>query len=236
MSARVLGQYDLLLAEESNPEAQDLVYVVGTNVLLLEQRFGFPPEEFRMWLALHECTHRAQFTGIPWMRDHFVALVHEALDAFDPDPHRFLTALRRAASGDRTKLMADGGLLALLATPEQLAHMQRIGGLMSLLEGHGDVTMNRAAREAVPSAARFARVLAERRRTQPTHTRIAHRLLGLEAKMAQYEQGETFIAAIELALGPSAIERCWAGPEFLPDLGEIRDPQRWLGRVTVPSA
>ena len=75
MSSRVLGQYDLLVIEDEDPEDQDIVYYVGPNVLALEKRFAFPPREFRLWLALHEVTHRAQFTGIPWMREHFLGLV-----------------------------------------------------------------------------------------------------------------------------------------------------------------
>src|SRR5690606_4937336 len=77
MSTRVLGQYDLLVIEDERPEDQDLVYYVGPNVLGLEKRFAFPPREFRLWLALHEVTHRAQFTGVPWLRQHFLGLVEQ---------------------------------------------------------------------------------------------------------------------------------------------------------------
>ena len=72
MSTRVLGQYDQLLIEDEHPEDQDIVYYVGPNILALEKRFAFPPREFRLWLALHEVTHRMQFTGVPWMRAHFL--------------------------------------------------------------------------------------------------------------------------------------------------------------------
>ena len=98
MSARVLGQYDLLVVEDSAAD-QDLVYYVGPNVLALEKRFAFPPREFRLWLALHEVTHRAQFTGVPWMREHFLSLVEQTLGSVDPDPKRFVDALKKAAAG-----------------------------------------------------------------------------------------------------------------------------------------
>ena len=104
MSGRVLGQYDLLVVEERRPpDDQDLVYYVGPNVLALEKRFAFPPREFRLWLALHEVTHRAQFTGVPWLREHFLGLVQQTLDSVDPDPKRFLDALakRRSATCGR---------------------------------------------------------------------------------------------------------------------------------------
>src|ERR1051326_7674326 len=88
MSTRVLGQYDLLIIEDENPDDQDIVYYVGPNVIALEKRFAFPPREFRLWLALHEVTHRAQFTGVPWMAGYFRSLVASTLSAIDPRPGR----------------------------------------------------------------------------------------------------------------------------------------------------
>ena len=88
MSTRVLGQYDQLIIEDEHPEDQDIVYYVGPNILALEKRFAFPPREFRLWLALHEVTHRMQFTGVPWMRAYFLSLVESTLAGVDPDPRR----------------------------------------------------------------------------------------------------------------------------------------------------
>ena len=233
MSTRVLGQYDLLLVEDEDPEEQDLVYYVGPNVLALEKRFGFPPREFRLWLALHEVTHRAQFTGVPWLRPHFISLVDGVIGSVDPDPGRLLAAARRAVDEVRSgrNPLDDGGLVALLATPEQREVMDRIGGLMSLLEGHGDVTMDRAGAERIPSAERFSRVLRARRAHRPGPAKFVQKLVGLEAKMKQYELGERFIAEVEADGGPTALARVWSGPELLPSMGEIREPQAWLDRI-----
>src|SRR5207237_4007032 len=142
---RVLGQYDLLLVEDEHPDEQDIVYYVGPNVIALEKRFAFPPREFRLCLALHEVTHRAQFTGIPWMRDHFTSLVEASLVAVDPDPKRFLAALGRAVEELRAgrNPLDEGGLVALLAGPEQREVWSRAQGLRSRVEGPGDVTMER---------------------------------------------------------------------------------------------
>src|SRR6185369_3533529 len=94
---RVLGQYDLLVPDEGADSPPDAVYYVGPNVLALEKRFAFRPRDFRRWIALHEVTHRAQFTGIPWMRDYFLGLVQQALGSVDADPRRLVRALARAA-------------------------------------------------------------------------------------------------------------------------------------------
>lgn len=233
MSTRVLGQYDLLLVEDDRPEDQDIVYYVGPNVLALEKRFAFPPREFRLWLALHECTHRAQFTGVPWMRDHFVSLVNRTLDAVDPDPARMVDALRRLVDEVRAgqKPLDSGGLATLLATPEQREVIDEIAGMMSLLEGHGDVTMDRAGEGLVPSADRFGRVLRQRRESAKGAAKLVQKLVGLEAKLSQYAQGEEFIERVELAGGPELLANAWRGPEFLPTVDEIREPQTWIDRV-----
>lgn len=235
MSTRVLGQYDLLVVEEEDPLEQDLVYYVGPNVLALERKFAFPPEEFRMWLALHEVTHRAQFTGVPWLRGHFLSLVHASMQAIDPDPARMSETIARIAASIRAgeRPLGDGGLVALMASPEQRAILDQVNGMMSLLEGHGDITMDRAGRELVPSAQRFSRVLHERRQSVRGLARVVQRLVGLEAKMNQYAQGERFIVEVERAGGAALLARAWEGPENLPSLVEVREPWRWIERMGV---
>jgi coenzyme F420 biosynthesis associated uncharacterized protein len=233
MSGRVLGQYDLLLVEDEDPEDQDLVYYVGPNVLAIEKRFAFPPRQFRLWLALHEVTHRMQFTGVPWLRPHFVSLVGQVVDSVDPDPKRFLESIARAADDLRQgkNPLDQGGLAALFASEGQRAVLDQIGGMMSLLEGHGDVTMDRAGAGRVPEAARFSRTLSARRQSAKGIVRLVQQLVGLEAKMNQYAQGERFIEAVESA-DPALLERAWEGPEHLPSLVEIREPQQWIERVS----
>ena len=232
MSGRVLGQYDLLVIEEENPHDQDLVYYVGPNVLALEKLYAFPPDEFRLWLALHEVTHRAQFTGVPWMREHFLGLVEQAVDAVDPDPKRLVNALTRLSESVRSGTNPlEGGMMALVANDEQRVVLDRIGGLMSLLEGHGDITMDRAGADLIPSADRFGRVLKERRNAAQGIQRVFQQLIGLEAKIAQYEQGEQFIEAVEREGGPTLLAEVWVSPAHLPTMDEIRQPGRWIDRV-----
>lgn len=232
MSTRVLGQYDLLIIEEEAPHDQDIVYYVGPNILALEKLYAFPPREFRLWLALHEVTHRAQFTGIPWMRQHFLGLVEEMLGSVDPDPKRFAEALGRAAGAFRAgkNPLSDGGVMALVASDEQRAVLDRVSGLMSLLEGHGDITMDRAGEGLIPSADRFGRVLRQRRQSAQGLARLLQQLIGLEAKLAQYEQGERFIEEVE-SQDRLLLDLAWERPENLPTIAEIREPSAWLSRV-----
>ncbi len=236
LSTRVLGQYDLLITEEA-AEEQDIVYFVGPNVVALERQHGFEPREFRLWLALHEVTHRCQFTAIPWMRDYFVSLVEAGIGSLEPDPARLAAALRRMTDQIRAgrNPLEDNGALGLVATPEQLEGLHRIQALMSLLEGHGDVTMDRAGAADIPSAAHFSAVLRQRRTQAHGLSKILQQLIGIEAKLRQYAEGERFITAVESVGGPALLNNAWRGPEWLPSLDEIRDPHLWIDRVGAPA-
>lgn len=233
MSTRVLGQYDLLVIEDEDPEDQDMVYYVGSNVASLEKRFAFPERDFRLWLALHEVTHRAQFTGVPWMRQHFLDLVAMTMEDLDPDPQRFVEGFRRALAAKKAgdDPFADGGLTAVFATEQQREALEHIGGLMSLLEGHGDTTMDRAGQGVVKGAERFGRILRQRRQNASKFVLLLQRLIGIEAKLKQYAQGEAFIEAVEEHGGRELMDRVWESPAMLPGLAEIREPELWIARV-----
>jgi coenzyme F420 biosynthesis associated uncharacterized protein len=232
MATRVLGQYDLLINDET-PEDQDLVSYVGPNIVAVEEQYGFAPSQFRLWLALHEVTHRLQFTAVPWLRDHFVAQVSELLGPLSGDPAGFADVVKRVATEVRAgrNPSRDAGVIGMLATPEQRAALSKISGMMSLLEGHGDVTMDRAGASEVPGAAHFSKVLHERRTQARGFNRLVSKLLGLDAKMRQYAEGERFVEAVEAAGGPALLARVWEGPEWLPSLEEIRDPAAWAARA-----
>lgn len=228
LSRRVLGQYELVLP---TGDRGDTVAYVGVNLLDLERRHQFRPSEFRLWVALHEMTHRAQFVGVPWMADHFLFLVQELVSQAVPEPGRLARVVGEvlaSRAGDRP-IIDERGLMGLFASPEQRQTLDRVQALMSLLEGHGHVVMDRIGAEVLRGHARMSRVL-KARRSDPK-TQFLFRLTGLEMKMRQYEMGEAFILEVERRAGWEALDAAWAQPEAMPTLTEIEDPAAWLRRV-----
>jgi coenzyme F420 biosynthesis associated uncharacterized protein len=258
LSQRVLGQYDLLVpggetGDGTDPAGADparrpppigadatgdAVYYVGANVLGLEKRFAFRPRDFRLWIALHEVTHRAQFTGVPWMRSYFLDLVEQSMGIADPDPQRLTRAVRKviAEVRQRRNPLDDGGIVSLFASPEQRAVLDRVQALMTLLEGHGNLVMDALGARHVHGQARMSEAL-KARRQQGGLTRQIFKALGLEMKMRQYEVGERFCLAVTGLAGPRGIDAAWHRPENLPTLSELNEPEAWLARVgaAVPS-
>lgn len=228
LSRRVLGQYELVLP---TGDRGDTVAYVGVNLLDMERRHQFRPSEFRLWVALHEMTHRAQFVGVGWMADHFLGLVERLVSQAVPEPGRLARVVKSAldARAEDRPVIDESGLIGLFASPDQRETLDEVQALMSLLEGHGHVVMDRIGSELLRGHARMSRVL-KARRSDPK-TQLLFRLTGLEMKMRQYEMGEAFILEVERRAGWEALDVVWSAPEALPTLGEIEDPAQWLSRV-----
>jgi coenzyme F420 biosynthesis associated uncharacterized protein len=228
LAKRVLGQYELVLP---TGEPGDMVAFVGPNILQMERTHQFKPAEFRYWVALHELAHRAQFQGIPWMRDYFLGLVTELVESARPESGAlgrvFEEISTRRATG--RAVLDERGLLGLFGSPEQNAIVDKVQALMSLLEGHGHVVMDRVGSDRLKSQDRMSRVLKGRR--QDKRTAAFFRLTGLEMKMKQYKQGERFVLAVERESGWDTLRLAFRGASSLPDLFEIENPTKWLQRV-----
>ena len=59
--------------------------LVAPNIVQAERQMNVDPHDFRLWVCLHEETHRVQFTAVPWLRDHMRSLIGEFVDATELD-------------------------------------------------------------------------------------------------------------------------------------------------------
>lgn len=227
VSRKVLGQYDVFLP----PDDEGLLYFVGPNVIEVERRFSLPPRDFRLWIAIHEVTHRVQFGSATWLQGYLSDQVNEYLDSVQLDSHELMNQLRRAveearAGGDWRGM---GGVFLLL-TPEQRGMFMRMQALMSLLEGHASFVMNEVARDQVADVDRMRRALSARRRASNVE-RGFQKAIGFEQKIRQYDTGERFVRAIVERAGMSTFNLVWRSAGDLPTLEEIGEPERWLARI-----
>jgi coenzyme F420 biosynthesis associated uncharacterized protein len=228
VSRRVLGQYDAFLP----PDDEGLLYFVGPNVAEVEARFALPPRDFRLWIAVHEVTHRVEFGAAPWLRGHIREQVDRYLGTVSLDSKDLGQQLRRAVEEARAgaDLRGMGGLFLLL-NDEQRAIVRHVQGVMSLLEGHASYVMNEVARGHVRDLARMRRALAERRRSAGGMERSFQRAIGFDKKIEQYDAGERFVREVISRVGMDGFNRVWLGEEALPSVDEIADPTSWVARV-----
>jgi coenzyme F420 biosynthesis associated uncharacterized protein len=125
----------------------------------------------------------------------------------------------------------DTSLLDVFSTPEQRVVMDRLTGVMSLLEGHADVVMDGVGPSVIPSVDDIRRKFNKRRKGAGYVDRLLRRLLGLDAKMAQYRDGAAFVRAVVDRVGMADFNAVWADASHLPSKAEIGDPEAWVRRV-----
>jgi coenzyme F420 biosynthesis associated uncharacterized protein len=236
MSSKVLGQFDPFFSgpgHDGVAPAAGRLLLVAPNIVHVENELGLDPRDFRLWVCLHEETHRVQFTAVPWMREHIHGEIDRLVSAVDLDPARVAAVLGDAVRriGDVVRGDEEVSLLDLFSTPEQRVVMDRLTGVMSLLEGHADVVMDGVGPQVIPSVDEIRRKFNQRRKGTSYLDRVLRRLLGLDAKMAQYRDGAAFVRAAVDAVGMDGFNAVWAGPENLPSKAEIGDPAAWVRRV-----
>ena len=227
MSDKVLGQYEVFLPEQRTGR----LVLVAPNIVATERSLGVDPADFRLWVALHEVTHRTQFTAVPWLHGHVRGEVDALLSATHlDDPVQLLRALKDGVVERRP-------LVEMLQSPEQRAVLERVTAFMSLLEGHAEHVMDGVGPAVVPSVVEIRERFQARRarRTGPVD-RLLRKLLGLDLKALQYAEGSVFVRECVDAVGMAGFNRVWESPQALPTRQEIREPGGWVRRVHGASA
>uniref|UniRef100_A0AAU2VU76 Zinc-dependent metalloprotease n=1 Tax=Streptomyces sp. NBC_00008 TaxID=2903610 RepID=A0AAU2VU76_9ACTN len=243
LASRVLGQYETFApATRDLPASADgggRLLLVAPNIVHVERELEVDPHDFRLWVALHEETHRTQFTAVPWLRDHLQGEIQSFLDETDVDPMTVLERLREAAqslAGGRPEGEEgeDGGrsLVEVVQTPAQREILGRLTAVMSLLEGHADYVMDGVGPEVVSSVGEIREKFQQRRaRGASRLDQALRKLLGLDAKLRQYRDGERFVRAVVDEVGMDGFNRVWTSPNTLPTKAEIAAPADWIARV-----
>ena len=247
LASRVLGQYETFApatrdlpagGPPGSPSGGGRLLLVAPNIVHVERELDVQPHDFRLWVCLHEETHRTQFSAVPWLRDHLEGEIQSFLGETDVDPMTVLERIREAAqslSGSRPEAEEDDGgrsFVELVQTPAQREILGRLTAVMSLLEGHADFVMDGVGPAVVPSVAEIREKFQQRRAKGASRLDMALRkLLGLDAKLRQYRDGERFVRAVVEQVGMDGFNRVWTSPNTLPTKTEIAKPADWIARV-----
>ncbi len=219
LAGRVLGQFDPF-----TPPGR--LYLVAPSIVEVESTLGVVPRDFRLWVCLHEQTHRLQFTAAPWLAGHLSGMVTElALSDDERGLADVLKDLVRRPGGSESRTIDD-----VFRSPAQRSLFARANAVMALLEGHADVMMDRAGASAIPTLGTIRRRFERRRSTTMLGSRLG-RLVGLDRKLAQYREGAAFCAAVIDRVGVGGLNAVWTSADLLPSPDEIGHPDAWVARV-----
>ena len=218
LGRRVLGQYDpqLLGAE---PVAGEGLYLVETNVEERAQKAELPGDDLRRWLILHEMTHAWQFAAHPWLRADMESSITTLLES----------TTRKAPPAAR--IAAFVGIL-----PGQWKLMRHMQGTMSLIEGYSNLVMNELGSRLLPGFDQLEAAYRARSSGKSVLDVLIWKLSGLDLKLQQYRKGEAFAKAVYDAYGMGVLNLAWEGPDSMPRLEELPNPESWYRRVAPVGA
>jgi coenzyme F420 biosynthesis associated uncharacterized protein len=234
VSSGILGQYDPFAAAK-----EGCLLLVYPNVIAVERHLRVEPSDFRLWVCLHEVTHRVQFTANRWLSDYMSQTLGQLTRDTGEDIGQVVSRLaefirNRGNEAFATDAGSSGilGLVRAVQSEPQRKALDQLLVLGTLLEGHAEHVMDAVGPMVVPSVATIRRRFDERRhRQQPPLQRLLRALLGLDAKLSQYTRGKAFVDRVVGRVGMERFNTIWSGPETLPLPAEIEDPKRWIDRV-----
>ena len=225
VGSRVLGQFEIFTPDDPR------LLLVAPNIVSVERQLGAVERDFRLWVCVHEQTHRIQFAAAPWLSDYMLTNIHEYMELSDMSTADLMRRLGNAVKAVRGDSEPDG-IVGALQSPAQKAVFDRLTAVMSLLEGHADVVMDEVGPQAIPTV-RFIRGAFQQRRAEGASgwEGFLRKVLGMDLKARQYAQGATFVRAVLADGGMPRLNQVWEGPENLPSRAEIENPQAWLQRL-----
>ncbi len=228
LSTRVLGQFDPF-GGGPHPEGAGRLLLVAPSIAQAEATMSVTPRDFRLWVALHESTHRIQFAAAPWLRDHLSSLVAELLG--DDPSFSGLTGLKPIILSIPEIVRGEAQLVDVVTGPEKKGILDQVMALMSLLEGHADVVMDAVGPSVIPDLARIRERFEARRDDGIGPGGAIGRLLGMDSKLRQYREGARFVRAVVRRIGHEGLAAVFTSPDNLPTFAEIDRPDDWIARV-----
>jgi coenzyme F420 biosynthesis associated uncharacterized protein len=233
LAGRVLGQYEFPVLD---PDAPARLLFVAPNLGHAATTMEAETEPLLHWVALHEITHALQFGGVPWLRPHLAGIVRELAAALDVDPVRLFSGLpglddlRGAVDTVRER-----GIAAVVLGPQRREMLDGIQAFMAVLEGYAEHVMDVVGADVIEDLPKLRAAMERRRADRTGLLRLFEKLVGMDMKLRQYEQGKRFCDAVVARAGIAGLNRVWEGSDRMPTIAELDDPAGWLDR-TAPAA
>jgi putative hydrolase len=230
LGQQVLGQYDIPIPRPGSESA--LLFVVP-NIAAFEKDWSLDATEFRIWIAIHEVTHRLEFAR-PWALERFRELVEDYTSTLQLDVEALQRRLETLDPSNpeaiQEMLGADEGMFGAVLDDEQRLKLGRIQAFMSAAEGYGDHVMHALGARLLSSYSRIEEAMRRYRESELVDP-VLERLLGIEVKREQYRLGKGFCDRVVELTDEATLARMWEGAETLPSLPELDEPTLWLART-----
>ena len=232
-------------------EASPHLLLVAPNVLAMRRQLDLDMLDLPAWVCLHEMTHAVQLAAAPWLgpylSDSMRMVIGAVVEAVYGGPGEGGGAdgtgeqgfRRRPGRAARIAARAGRGrVLEGLTNFKERSEVASLAAALTFLEGHAEVVLDDVHPNRMPSVHRLRAVLSRSRAADAgigpgpgLGSLLLHRLMGLEAKEAQYADGTAFVRSVVARIGHEGLNVVWTDPALLPTPAEIARPDVWVRRV-----
>ena len=225
--------------------------LVAPNVLAVRRQMDLDMLDLPAWVCLHEMTHAVQLAAAPWLGPYLsdsmrtvigavVEVVYGGADgAGGASPRGRGSRPRRGRAVRLAARAGRGRVLEGLMNVTDRAEVASLAAALTFLEGHAEVVLDDVHPNRMPSVHRLRAVLSRSRAADGgigpgpgLGSLLLHRLMGLEAKEAQYADGAAFVRSVVTRVGHEGLNAVWTDPELLPTPAELARPDVWVRRVS----
>ena len=231
-------------------EASPHLLLVAPNVLAMRRQLDLDMLDLPAWVCLHEMTHAVQLAAAPWLgpylSDSMRMVIGAVVEAVYGGPGGGADGTgeqglrRRPGRAARIAARAGRGrVLEGLTNFKERSEVASLAAALTFLEGHAEVVLDDVHPNRMPSVHRLRAVLSRSRAADAgigpgpgLGSLLLHRLMGLEAKEAQYADGAAFVRSVVTRIGHEGLNAVWADPELLPTPAELARPDVWVRRVS----
>ena len=235
-------------------EASPHLLLVAPNVLAMRRQLDLDMLDLPAWVCLHEMTHAVQLAAAPWLGPYLSDSMRMVIGAVVEAAYGGADGTGSAGGGSRqergsrprrgraVRLAARAGrgrVLEGLMNVTDRAEVASLAAALTFLEGHAEVVLDDVHPNRMPSVHRLRAVLSRSRAADGgigpgpgLGSLLLHRLMGLEAKEAQYADGAAFVRSVVTRIGHEGLNAVWADPELLPTPAELARPDVWVRRVS----
>ena len=240
-----------VLAEgRRRPSSSPHLLLVAPNVLAMRRQLDLDMLDLPAWVCLHEMTHAVQLAAAPWLgpylSDSMRMVIGAVVEAVYGGPGGGADGTgeqglrRRPGRAARIAARAGRGrVLEGLTNFKERSEVASLAAALTFLEGHAEVVLDDVHPNRMPSVHRLRAVLSRSRAADAgigpgpgLGSLLLHRLMGLEAKEAQYADGAAFVRSVVTRIGHEGLNAVWTDPELLPTPAELARPDVWVRRVS----
>lgn len=206
--------------------------MLPANVAAFAADLNIPLADVQAYLAVREAAAIRLFNGVPWLKQHLMALIEKYAAQTEIDLHSLEEQVRDVDpnSADQLGQAMSGGVFSPRNTDEQKSTLLQLETVLALIEGWIEEVTTQATIAHLPNSMALKEMMRRRRGAGGPAEQAFATLVGLELRPRRARDAATLFGHVFVSGGVAARDAVWQHPDLLPEPVDLDDPAGYLAR------